>query len=149
MHWGWDATCRSANYHNVRRLHSRTLACFVKDSQLCRHLNLACALSWQPTRTRRPTRALQLNSRVDVRVAARHHAAVPTPGREDRLPVHREAPRHVGALDWEHRRREGQRVERGRFDAGEQEAKISRSLAVDDEVRDDSRSLFFVWFDVI
>ena len=75
-------------------------------------------------------------------MAARHSASIPTPGRVDRLPVLHEAPRHVGSLDWEHRRRDGQRVSRDRPDAGEQEAKISRGLAADDAVRDDSRCPF-------
>ncbi len=133
----------------MRRLHSRTpnLLCqrftTVSSPQPCARALLAA------NRTRRPTRALQLKSRVDVRVAARHRASVPTPDREDRLPAHHETPRHVGSLDWEHRRREGQRVSRGRSDAGEQEAKISRDLAADDEVRDDSCCLFLSGSDVM
>ncbi len=45
-------------------------------------------------------------------------------------------------LHWEHRQLDGQRLSRGRPDAGEHEAETSYGLAADDAVRDDSLCSF-------
>ncbi len=108
--------------------------------RLSRHPNLPRGLSSPRPRTSRPPRALR--ARVSPRLAAHNTAPLAHTRTRDRLLAFHEASRHVGPTrDTDHAA--DSVVCEGDPDARERQAEVSRGLAADDAMRDDSHFLSF------